>query len=109
MDDFQVEIACTLIEDGTARRDVDLLERFGVELEAVAGALGPATALEGDSYVAMFTVPASSMIEAGRIGIDAYNTAMERALESFGDKLGTKLVLTTPGRLHVDQPEPVLA
>lgn len=68
-------------------RDVDLLERFGVALEDIAGDMGPATAIEGERYVAELTVEAESPVEAAKRAADLYVEAMNDALHATGDEL----------------------
>jgi hypothetical protein len=91
MAEFQVELGFALAdtdaEDHELSRDVDLLESFGRELEAIASDLGPATAIVGTRYVALLTVDADSPIDAARRGADVVTEAMTRALEAHGHEL----------------------
>jgi hypothetical protein len=106
MAEFQVELGFRLeSEDGALVRDVDLLERFGLELEALAGEMGPAAAIHDGRYVAALTVEADTPLLAGRRAADVFLEAMNRALTATGDEIDHDAVDRYFDRLHVDAAE----
>jgi hypothetical protein len=103
MAEFQVEIGFRLeTDDGVPVRDVDLLESFGLELEALAGEMGPAAAIHDGRYVAALTVEAGTPLLAGRRAADVFVEAMNRALDARGDDVDGDAVDRYFDRLHVD-------
>lgn len=110
MAEFQVELGFRLETDqGESVRDVDLLERFGLEFEAVAGEMGPATAIHDGRYVASLTVDAETSLAAGTLAVEAFVEAMTRALAARGDEIDTQAVQRYFDRIHVDAAELVPA
>jgi hypothetical protein len=110
MAEFQVELGFRIeTDDGELVRDVDLLERFGLELEIVAGEMGPAAAIHEGRYVAALTVEAGTPLLAGRRAADVFIEAMDRALAARGDEIDRGAVDRYFDRLHVDATELVPA
>jgi hypothetical protein len=110
MAEFQVELGFRMdTEEGESVRDVDLLERFGLELEAVAGDMGPAAAIHEGRYVAALTVEADTPLVAARRAADVFVEAMSRALAANGDEIDREDVDRYFDHLHVDAAELVLA
>jgi hypothetical protein len=108
MAEHQVELGFTL---AGRDRDVELLARFGSELEALAGEAGPATAIHEGRYMARLTISAEGPLEAAKLAADLYVEAMNRALAADGDELdvrGLEGYLPHWEHLQVDR-EPSLA
>src|SRR5687768_5644029 len=88
MTEFQVELGFTLANEGEDEtRDVDLLVSFGEQIEALAGDMGPATAIVGKHYTALLTITAETPIDAGRLGAEIVNEAIKRALADHDSEL----------------------
>jgi hypothetical protein len=110
MAEFQVELGFRIeSEGGELVRDVDLLERFGLELEAIAGAMGPAAAIHDGRYVASLTVDADTPLLAGTRAADVFVEAMTRALKAGGSEIDRDEIDRYFDRLHVDAAELVTA
>src|SRR4051812_11178402 len=102
MAEFQVKLGVVFTPEdgGPARRDVDLLESFGQHIEAIAGEMGPATAITGDHYIALFTVEAETPLEAAQRAADVFNDAMTRAFADRGDEIDEPLFARYFEQLH---------
>lgn len=106
MAEFQVELGFRLETNaGENVNDVDLLEHFGLELEAAAGEMGPATAIHDGRYFASLTVDAETSLAAGARGVEVFVDAMSRALAARGDEIDAEAVHRFFDRVHVDASE----
>jgi hypothetical protein len=110
MAEFHVELGFRLeTDEGEVVSDVDLLEHFGLELEAVAGEMGPATAIHDGRYFASLTVDAETSLVAGTRAVEVFVDAMSRALAARGDEMDSESVHRYFDRVHVDAAELVPA